>query len=190
MNRPAAGSAQPDGRIEYAQWGDLPAHQRGLLDRGFTYEETCTWSFLGYGPRGVTQAALDVPCMFRDAGFTADQGRDWHDLYIDPVDASTYADHGWDPHATLELRRELNHTSHSLTADDPVDHRTQPDPSTVRSTERQWVTSAIPTPYVLLYVRAGHTLANARALESRRRAGDPTIEPALTTLAALRSTHP
>jgi hypothetical protein len=154
-----------------------------LMDRGFNYADARTWRFLALADHGNRQIALDLPCEYRDAGFTPTEGRSWFVIYLLPPDAVEYANRGWTPIAVRRLRRLIHYVEDSTDSfgGGPGDRR---------PIERGWIRTRITPHYVCLYLLAGHTPATATRIEGRRLAGDLTIEPALITLAALRKPTP
>lgn len=154
-----------------------------LMDRGFTYADARTWRFLSLGDSKCREFALDLPCEYRSAGFTAREGRAWFVIYMLPDHAVHYANNGWTPLAVRRLRRLLHHI------EDPRD-TFGGGPGDRRPIEGSWVRTAIPPHYVCLYLLAGLTPTSALSIDARRRAGDPQVVPAMTTIAALRRPIP
>lgn len=154
-----------------------------LIERGFTYADARTWKFLALGHQDLRELALDLPCEYRHAGFTASEGSAWFFIHMLPEAAVHHANHGWTPLATRRLRRVIHY------AEDPPGSFGG-GPGDRRPIEAEWVRTGIAPHYVCLYILAGQTPHAAMRLEERRRAGDGQIEPAMTTLAALRRNTP
>jgi hypothetical protein len=168
--------------VSLASWNQhVNTYVTRLMNRGFTYADARTWRFLALGEQQFQELALGLPCEYRDAGFTAAEGRSWFVIYMLPDDAVDYANCGWTPIAIRRLRRLLHHI------EDPGD-LFGGGPGDKRPHEHAWVHTRIPPHYVCLYLLAGLTPTTVADIEALRQAGDPTLVPALTTIAALNRT--
>jgi hypothetical protein len=135
-------------------------------------------------PLPIDTLTVAIRDQGRDTDFDMDPAITWLHLGVPSDEAAEFHRRGWIPDDLISLREAILDT----------DRRSTHFPTQI-TLERQldeigWLMTSIPVRLAILYVRAGHTPSAARDLDARRQAGDTTIEPALTVLAALRTPRP
>ncbi|MFC7500924.1 hypothetical protein, partial [Nocardioides sp. GCM10030258] len=148
-----------------------------LMDAGFNFADATTWANLDV--RCSTRYLVISAEEYRDAGFCVTDAIAWHMREIDSSTAAGFARGGWQPASFDELHDTLRAALNGL---DKYGAMRQVFGAL------DWAISGISRPLVLLYIRAGVDLSEARKLEARRQAGEP-IDDAIRFLAALCEPH-
>lgn len=151
-----------------------------LTASGLKVAEARCWSGLAWHHRWDYVAHIHLPADYRAHGIEPVDAYDWYTLGIPPERAADYAANGWTPTATYRLRHLL------LFSELPLRDWGLSLPMQVVQDETDWIESTLPPHRMLTYHAAGIHPRAARVWERKRLDGDPTVEPAIETMTALR----
>ena len=154
-----------------------------MIEAGFTHGEAVAWAAEWHLSQFPEILVLDA-CDYRNAGFTVPQALAWFLASVGPTAAVLYASHGWNPQQARTLWHAVGDrgNSPSGSGDTPTGWRLRP-----FQVERDWLATGLPAHRATRYAAAGVVPSEARYLEARHRAGDPTVDVGLRLLAALRT---
>lgn len=173
-------------------------YRRLLIRTGLGPDDANRWLFLRNRPDALTRQTLTTPMQYRDAGLDTQAAIAWYHLDVTAEEARQYEHRHWAPGDLVRLRRAISDAAPPSRRDRNDSSPPQPRPEsrpkhriegpTARQPDEiHWLHTCIPPDLVPLYVRAGKTPGAARDIDLRRRNGDTTIKPLITTLAAIRN---